>query len=94
MNMRVVVFKEADKWIAQALERDLRVWSDNEEDIPALFEALVEEESKFDRDRGDAPLSSLSPAPTVFFDMWDNCDKGVSENRSVDGVDYKMSLCA
>jgi hypothetical protein len=65
-KIRVVIFKEGESWIAQALEHDICVQAQSLEDLYDFFEVAVEGEAA---ELGG--LERIPQAPKYFFDLWD-----------------------
>jgi hypothetical protein len=82
-ELKVVVFKEADTWVAQCLDHNVCVQGPDLETVHArMHVALTVEEN----------LGSLPSAPEHFFKLWDR-KSGFRENGLADGVKYEMALC-
>ena len=62
--LRVVVFREADAWLAQGLEHDVGVQGENLRDLIARFELLLTSPEL------EPAWRRLGPAPKYFQDLW------------------------
>jgi hypothetical protein len=63
-TLRVIVFREADQWLAQGLERDIAVQAENLRDIVNRLTLAVDAEIE------TAAFATLAPAPKYFQDLW------------------------
>lgn len=61
-RLRVVIFREADQWLAQGLERDIAVQADDLSDLVRRLTLAVEAHAQ--------GLATLDPAPKYFQDLW------------------------
>jgi hypothetical protein len=86
-TIRVVVFKEDDKWIAQCLEHDICTVADDLDTLQCRLDVAIEAEIDLCRSEG-RDLSSLPAAPEHFFSLWEK------RPGQSDGIDYEMALCA
>jgi hypothetical protein len=89
IKLRVVVLKEGNYWLAQALERDLCARADSLDKVKARFALLVELEREYSRQHGKAPFDSIDPAPKHFHDMWEQRSTFVQKYKDLD-----LALCA
>ncbi len=64
-KIRVILFKEADQWLAQGLERDICVQAATLDDLYSRFDLTVRLEEE---EAGG--LERIGPAPSFFFDLW------------------------
>jgi hypothetical protein len=69
-GIRVVIFRDGNKWAAQALELDLCVWADKCDELPGLFNALLLAEQEYSKSEGNTAFHRIEAAPKVFFEMW------------------------
>jgi hypothetical protein len=95
-HLRVLVFKEGESWVAQALEHDICVQADDEETLRKRFEIVVELESQRSSERGDdRPLGGLTPAPDSFQQMWVQLERERPIDRfPIDGIHVEMATAA
>ncbi len=64
VELRVVIFREGDFWLAQGLEHDLGVQAEHLKDLIARWDLAVAQEAA----QGD--LSALPPALPYFQHLW------------------------
>lgn len=64
-NMRVIIFKEEDCWVAQGLEHDICAQAASLNELYQHFELTVHLESN-----EDGGLERIRKAPKRFFDKW------------------------
>lgn len=83
-QVRVVVFKDQDQWVAQCLEHDICVQAPHIDQIPPRMKSALWLEIDA---RG---LEKLPRAPDQFFKMWEQR----SELFKYSGSDCEMALCA
>jgi hypothetical protein len=68
--LSVLFFQEHGLWVAQALERDIAAFGRSIEEAKKAFEQTVSGYVQVGLKQGKAPLSSLGPAPNVFWEIW------------------------
>lgn len=83
-DLKVVIFKEADQWVAQCLDHDVCVQGPDLDTVRSRMEVALKAES---------PLDKLPKAPEHFFKMWDRKSDFGNHGRT-DGVGYEMALVA
>lgn len=64
-TLRVVIFREADHWLAQGLERDIAVEGGDLNDLIRRLTLAIMAEA--------ATLDALGQAPKYFQDLWPLC---------------------
>ena len=84
ISFRVVVFREADQWVAQCLERDVCVQAMDLDTLSSRLDVALNLEED---------LESVPPAPEYFFRQWDKCSD-FHHKGATDGGNYEMALCA
>ncbi len=62
--LRIVLFREAQQWLAQGLELDVGVQAENLKDLALRLAIALDAESDAGR------LDALPPAPKYFQDLW------------------------
>jgi hypothetical protein len=70
-NLRVIVYREGDLYIAQGLEIDIATQA---KDIPALLRRLdltIEAECAMNKERGGSPFAGIGAAPNYFHGLWE-----------------------
>jgi hypothetical protein len=71
-QLRVIVYRDADLYIAQGLEVDIATQA---KDIPSLLARLdltIEAECAMSKERGGAPFDGIGAAPNYFHGLWEN----------------------
>lgn len=95
-TIRVVVYPEADAWIAQALELDICAQGSTPDEVRESFLDTLDCELSMAADAGEDPSVSIGPAPSQFFAMWDqrsqfSCTVKLEGN---DDGQVELALCA
>ena len=88
-NIRILVFKDGDIYVAQCLEVDIAACADSvnrlRENIVGTIDAYRQETIE----RHGVAFQGIEPAPQEFHDMWD------SANKFEQGAnDFDMALAA
>ncbi len=91
--MRVVIFKEDDLWIAQALEHDICAHADNEEAVREQLHLMLQLERSYSADNGKRPFEGIEPAPDEFQQLWSQCSE-LEMQPSSNGDCIQFALCA
>lgn len=69
-DLRVIVYRDGDLYIAQGLEVDIATQA---KDIPSLLVRLdltIEAECAMSKERGGAPFAGIGAAPNYFHGLW------------------------
>jgi hypothetical protein len=88
-KLRIVVFKDGDTYVAQALEHDICTQAPDMKSLRRRMDALVDAE----RASGKAAFDSIAPAPKHYFDMWDG-RWGATAHEVDAPVERDYALCA
>lgn len=80
LELRIVVFKQEDMYVAQCLEHDLMVQGDDMETVQRRFEDTLDLE-------GNA-FVSLPPAPAIFHTLW---EAGLSLESKVENAEMRLA---
>ncbi len=70
-QLRVVVYREGDMYIAQCLELDIATQA---RDLDTLLERLdltIDAECAASTERGETPFKGIAPAPNYFHGLWE-----------------------
>lgn len=86
--VRVVIFKEADQWVAQCLEHDICVAADSMGDLYGRFEVAVRLESA-----EPGGLDRIGNAPQHFFELWDR-RSGAFKPKAVEDGQFEFGVAA
>lgn len=70
-TLRVVVFQDGDKWVAQCLEYDIGAQADDTDTLQTLFEVVLKAEFAESMARHGEPFAGIPKAPERFERMWD-----------------------
>ena len=96
-SIRVVVFQDGDKWVAQCLEYDIGAQADDTDKLLALFTAVLAAEMDESTRRHGRAFAGINAAPPHFQAMWDkrsrafeSIGKPVPDNR----MNLDMALVA
>ncbi len=82
--LRVVIFREGTKWLAQMLEHDIGVQGDHLKDLMLRLAIAIDA----DRDR----LSDLPPPPPYFQHLWPNRAGTFTLATAIDGLDMPLDV--
>jgi hypothetical protein len=88
-QLRVVLFREGEKWIAQGLEHDICAQGKDLDEVLLRFRRTVHIENE----ENDGSLSHIGEAPRHFFKMWERSGKYYPEKpeAKADSVEYALS---
>ena len=75
--IRVVVFKDAELWVAQCLEYDIGAQAENIDELNLRIEVVLDAEMKESLERHGKPFAGIDPAPERFHLMWDRRARSV-----------------
>ena len=92
-DMRVVVFKDGDLWVAQALEHDLCAQGIDLKTVRARLQMTVSLERAYSESNGKQPFEGIDSAPKYFHDLWANASD-FSDASSCEDDGIEMKLCA
>lgn len=70
-QLRVVVYRDGDMYIAQCLEMDIATQA---RDLDTLLERLdltIDAECASSKERGESPFKGIAPAPNYFHGLWE-----------------------
>lgn len=100
-NIRVVVFKDGDAWVAHCVEFDIAAQASDLASLKRRLQATIELDLKVSMDRSGVPFGGIGRAPQYIEEMWDSMPMAFKESAKAktDGrvpatVDYEMALCA
>lgn len=88
-SLRVVIFKDGDLWIAQALEHDICARATDLKKLKARFGTVVHLEREHSKRNNKDPFAGIDPAPKHFFDLWEERSGFVQKQD-----DMQLALCA
>lgn len=70
-SIRVIIFKEGGKWVAQCLEYDIGAQADELDDLKQRLVCAVEAELRASLKANGKPFDGIAAAPDYFRKMWD-----------------------
>jgi hypothetical protein len=70
-QVRVVVFKDGDSWVAQCLEYDIGAQASSLDELHDRLLVTFFAECEESHARNGEPLKGIDAAPQYFHDMWD-----------------------
>ena len=73
--IRVLLIREGDQWLAQALDYDLATQAPSEPQAVESFFRILRARLRKDTQSGRAPLQGLPQAPHRFLDIWNRLEK-------------------
>jgi len=92
-DMRVVVFKEENLWVAQALEHDICAQAADLKTVRARLQMTVSLERAYSASSGKEPFEGIEAAPKHFHDLWQKSSE-FTDSSSDDDDGIEMALCA
>jgi hypothetical protein len=82
LEVRVILYQEGDRWIAQGLEFDVTARGSSPPDAAERFLAKMGAELVMSEELGDtSPLSGVNQAPEKFWRMWADARMSVDSER-------------
>ena len=78
-TIRIVVFEQGDRWVAQCLDFGLAISAARREDLPRRVQSQLLGQLVADLRRGVAPFSSCKPAPTKYWAMYETAEPWLSD---------------
>jgi hypothetical protein len=96
-QIRAILFREGDLWVAQCLEYDIGVQAPDLAQLSERLHIAIGAERKESIARNGTAFSGIDPAPHRFFEMWDH--RG-GEYRPADrepengSTHVQLALCA
>jgi hypothetical protein len=86
-KIRVILFQEADQWLAQGIEHDICAQGPTKEEAFERFRVTMALESK-----EPGGLDRIEPAPKHFADMWQNDSAdGDCDPEDAQGIDCRIA---
>ena len=86
--IQVLVFQEAEQYVAQCLEHDITVQAPTMKKLRACLQLAMELEAEECISRGQEPFDCIPPAPKHYHSLWEEAaEKLAPQNqRAVDGL--------
>jgi len=69
-ELRVIIFREGNSFIAQCLEHDISAFASDMKTLKKRFMGVLAAEWNISLERNGEPLAGIDPAPKQFHDMW------------------------
>ncbi len=70
-EVRVVVFREEDMYVAQCLEFDIATQAHDIEGVLDRLDLTIEAECQISLEATGKPLNGIAPAPIYFHQLWE-----------------------
>ncbi len=70
-NLRVIVYRDGDHYVAQGLELDIATQAGDISSLLTRFDLTIEAECAMSRERGGEPFAGIGPAPNFFHGLWE-----------------------
>lgn len=70
-TIRVIVFQDADLWVAQCLEHDIGAQAPDVDTLMTRLQVVMSAELKESVERHREPFAGIEPAPERFLQMWE-----------------------
>lgn len=99
-QIRVVIFKEGDAWVAQCLEVDIGAQAQDLDTLQSVLSVVIGAEEQESLRVYETAFGGIDPAPKHFFDLWDRKAGEFTPVRPAivkdDGAarTFRMALCA
>ena len=92
--IRVIAFREGDKWSGQCLEYDIGAQADSLGELRERLEAAIEAECREGFERNGSEFSGIPPAPSYYQQMWEKQAGRFSPGTSLSARKVEYALCA
>lgn len=93
-DLRVILYREEDQWVAQVLEHDIRAQATSLTELLSRLDAVVASEKRESTERHGEAFKGIDPAPNNFFKMWGECPGSYEPSDVPSEGPYQMALCA
>jgi hypothetical protein len=95
-QVRVLIIREGDYWVAQCLEYDIGAQARDFDELRDRVAATVQAELEETVRRHGRAFYGIDPSPQYFHDLWDRRAKrfGPSVSTTVKNVDIEFALAA
>lgn len=98
-EIRAIVFKDGDHWVAQCLEYDIGAQAPDLDTLQKRLSAVLSAEFDASVNTSGTPFGGIEPAPDFFQNLWETrSGKLTSENPSLieakNGISLDLALCA
>ena len=70
-QIRVIIYRDANLWVAQCLEHDIGAQATDLESLEARLSAALEVELAASLELHGSPFAGIDPAPSHFHEMWE-----------------------
>jgi hypothetical protein len=88
-ELRVVVFKDGEMYVAQCLEHDICAQAADIRSLRNRIDAAIEAERDYARGLGKSLTDTVSAAPKHYFEMWEK-----SWGAQQEPGELRLALCA
>ena len=98
-ELRVVVFRDNEKWIAQCVEFDIGAQGETFDDVATRFALAIGADFQESMQRHGKPFGGIDPAPRWYAELWEGRARTVPPIQSIqtegsDAPPYQMALVA
>lgn len=100
-QLRVVVFKDGDLWVAQCLEYDIGAQAPDLDSLRNRLNMAIQVDLETSLEKRGEPFAGIEPAPPYFHEMWSRSahTSGFKAESSLTrhgnrGVTVDLALCA
>jgi hypothetical protein len=96
-QLRVIVFRDVNLWVAQCLEHDIGAQAHDLDTLEARLGVALETELATSLEQHGAPFAGIDPAPEHFHEMWERRSgefKPSHPSHIKNDVNLDMALCA
>ena len=71
-ELRVIIYRDGDIWVAQCLEFDIGAQAPDRETLQVRLSAIINAEIRESVQHHGEPFAGIDPAPDYFREMWEN----------------------
>ena len=92
-EMRIVVYQENGKWVAQCLEYDIRAQADTIEKLQSYIDIAISNTLGDSRER-HGKIDHIDPAPDHFHQLWERRSADMQPREPARQQILAVALCA
>jgi hypothetical protein len=90
-DIRVVVFREGDKYVAQCIEYDIATQAADIDTVLDRLDLTLEAECSISMEQSGEPFAGIAPAPNFFHQLWEKGSLSITrKNVPIDRVIPKL----
>lgn len=93
-KIRVIMYREEEKWVGQCLEYDIRVQADTTEKLTRYLDLAINATMEDSLERHGKPFANIDPAPKRFQDLWEKRASTIQPRDELPKHNLSFALCA